>query len=101
MMYSAEYVMTLTNLVKLFTSVKYSIIFLMFDIFSRNFTFDIFGKYRCEKLRSDFSHVMFSVQYVTTCMNSIDFSTSVQYIIEFLTFDIIGQTSYTWPYRRI
>ena len=29
------------------------------------------------------------------------FSTSVQYIIEFLTFDIIGQTSYTWPYRRI
>ena len=49
MMYSAEYVMTLTNLVKLFTSVKYSIIFLMFDIFSRNFTFDIFGKCRCEK----------------------------------------------------
>ena len=49
MMYSAEYVMTLTNLVKLFTSVKYSIIFLMFDIFSRNFTFDIFGKFRCEK----------------------------------------------------
>ena len=36
--------------------------------------------------------MMFSVQYVTTCMNSIDFSTSVQYIIEFLTFDIIGQT---------
>ena len=35
--------MTLTNLVKLFTSVKYSIIFLMFDIFSRNFTFDIFA----------------------------------------------------------
>ena len=50
MMYSAEYVMTLTNLVKLFTSVKYSIIFLMFDIFSRNFTFDIFGKCRCEKI---------------------------------------------------
>ena len=49
MMFSAEYVMTLTNLVKLFTSVKYSIIFLMFDIFSRNFTFDIFGKCRCEK----------------------------------------------------
>ena len=46
MMYSAEYVMTLTNLVKLFTSVKYSIIFLMFDIFSQNFTFDIFGKCR-------------------------------------------------------
>ena len=43
MMSSAEYVMTLTNLVKLFTSVKYSIIFLMFDIFSLNFTFDIFG----------------------------------------------------------
>ena len=49
MMYSAEYVMTLTNLVKLFTSVKYSIIVLMFDIFSRNFSFDIFGKCRCEK----------------------------------------------------
>ena len=49
MMYSAEHVMTLTNLVKLFTSVNYSIKFLMFDIFSRNFTFDIFGKYRCEK----------------------------------------------------
>ena len=48
-MYSAEYVMTLTNLVKLFTSVKYSIIFLMFDIFSRNFTFAIFDKCRCEK----------------------------------------------------
>ena len=48
MMYFAEYVMTLTNLVRLFTSVKYSIIFLMFDIFSRNFTFDIFGKSRCE-----------------------------------------------------
>ena len=90
----------LANLVKLFTSVKYSIIFLMFDIFSRNFTFDIFGKCRCEKFGRIF-HVMFSVQYVTTCMNSIDFSTSVQYILEFLTFDIIGQTSYTWPYRRI
>ena len=49
MMYSAEHVMTLTNLVKLFTSVNYSILFLMFDIFSRNFTFDIFGKCRCEK----------------------------------------------------
>ena len=48
MMYSAEYVMTLTNLVKSFTSVKYSIIFLMFDIFSRNITFDIFGKCTCE-----------------------------------------------------
>ena len=47
-MYSAEYVITLTNLVKLFTSVKYSIEFLMFDIFGY-FTFDIFGKYRCEK----------------------------------------------------
>ena len=50
MKYSAEYVMTLTNLAKLFTYVKYSIIFLMFDIFSRNFTFDIFGKCRCEKI---------------------------------------------------
>ena len=49
MTYSAEYVMTLANLVKLFTSVKYSIIFLMFDKISWNFTFDIFGKCRCEK----------------------------------------------------
>ena len=49
MMYSAEYVMTLTNSVKFFTSVKYSIIFLVFDIFSRNFTFNIFAKCWCEK----------------------------------------------------
>ena len=50
MMYSAEYEITLSNLVKLFTSVKYSIEFLMFDLLSRIFlTFDIFGKYRCEK----------------------------------------------------
>ena len=54
MMYSAEYVMTLTILVKLFTSVKCSIIFLMFDIFSRNFTFAIFGKCRCEKFGRTF-----------------------------------------------
>ena len=32
MMYSAEYEITLSNLVKLFTSVKYSIEFLMFDL---------------------------------------------------------------------
>ena len=32
MMYSAEYETTLSNLVKLFTSVKYSIEFLMFDL---------------------------------------------------------------------
>ena len=37
MMYSAEYEITLSNLVKLFTSVKYSIEFLMFDLFSRTF----------------------------------------------------------------
>ena len=34
MMYSAEYEITLSNLVKLFTSVKYSIEFLMFDLLS-------------------------------------------------------------------
>ena len=32
MMYSADYEITLSNLVKLFTSVKYSIEFLMFDL---------------------------------------------------------------------
>ena len=37
MMYSAEYEITLSNLVKLFTSVKYLIEFLMFDLFSRIF----------------------------------------------------------------
>ena len=39
MMYSAEYEITLSNLVKvkLFTSVKYSIEFLMFDLLSRIF----------------------------------------------------------------
>ena len=100
MMYSAEYVMTLTNLVKLFTSVKYSIIFLMFDIFSRNL----------HLLFSTNVGVRNSVGFFTcdvfcpVCHNLYEFdrfSTSVQYIIEFLTFDIIGQTSYTWPYRRI
>ena len=60
MMYSAKYVMTLTNLVKLFTSVKYSIIFLMFDIFSRNFTFAIFGKCWCEKFGRIFHSSCFS-----------------------------------------
>ena len=37
MMYSAEYEITLSNLVILFTSVKYSIEFLMFDLLSRIF----------------------------------------------------------------
>ena len=44
--------------------------------------------------------MMLSVQYVSTCMNSIDFSTAVQYIIEFLTFDIIGQTAYNIGVRN-
>ena len=34
MMYPAEYEITFSNLVKLFTSVKYSIEFLMFDLLS-------------------------------------------------------------------
>ena len=50
MMYSAEYEITLSNLVKLFTSVKYSIEFLMSDLLSR------------------ILHLIF-----TSCMNSIDF----------------------------
>ena len=80
---------------------KYGIEFLTFDIYLVGyFTCDIFGDYRCEKFGRIF-HVMYSVEYVTTCMNSIDFSTYVQYIIEVLTFDLIGQISCTWPYRRI
>ena len=35
--YSAEYEITLSNLVKLFTSVKYSIEFFMFNLLSRIF----------------------------------------------------------------
>ena len=72
-MYSAEYVMTLTNLVKLFTSVKYSIIFLMFDgtlhlIFSANvgvrnsvrfFTCDVFCRiyHDCDEFDGNFSQL--------------------------------------------
>ena len=65
-MHSAEYVITLTNLVKLFTSVKYSIEFLMFDIFGY-FTFDIFGKYRCEKFGRIF-HMRCQRQFKNACI---------------------------------
>ena len=96
-MYSAEYEITLSNLVKLFASVKYSIEFLMFDLLSRIFYIWYFRQILVREIRLDFSHVVYSVQYVTSCMTSI-FATYVQYIIEFLTFGIIGRVDYTWHY---
>ena len=83
----------LWRLVKLSTSVKYSIIFLMFDIFSRNFTFDIFGKCRCEKFGRIF-HIWCILSNISWLWRiRWKFFTAVKNSMELLTCAIFGQMS--------